>query len=102
MEMLLLALTMSLLGMAVSAVLFAAATRDERAEEAEAAAKDLAVAPSEFFAENPPLESPPVSVEVLLMQIERHVKAEKHAAESFSSSPTLEALRVETSSPLVR
>jgi len=101
MEMLLIGVTMSLLGLAVSAVLFSAATRDERQGEAEAATS-LAVATSEFFAENPPLDSPPVSVEVLLMQIERHVRAEKDAAESFTSSPTLEALRVPTSSPLVR
>jgi hypothetical protein len=99
MEMLLMALTMSLLGLAVSAVLFSAATRHER--EAESTAADLAVAPSGFFAENPPLESPPVSVEVLLLQIERHVRAEKDAAESFRTEPTLEALRVRSSSPLV-
>jgi len=100
MEMLLMALTMTLLGLAVSAVLFGAATRKER--EAEVAARELAVAPSEFFAENPPLANPPVSVEVLLMQIERHVRAEIDAAESFTSEPTLEALRVRSTSPLVQ
>ena len=100
MEMLLMALTMTLLGTAVAAVLFGAATRNERKAESEAAL-DLAAAPSEFFAANPPLESPPISVEVLLLQIERHVRAEQEAAESFSIAPTLEALRVRSSSPLV-
>jgi hypothetical protein len=101
MEMLLMALTMSLLGLAVSAVLFSAATRHEREAESRTAA-DLAVAPSGFFAENPPLDNPPVSVEVLLLQIERHVRAETDAAESFRTEPSLEALRVRSSSPLVR
>jgi hypothetical protein len=81
-------------------VLFAAAARNEGAEAN--AASDLVVAPSEFFAENEPLENPPVSVEVLLLQIERHVRAEKDAAESFTTSPTVEALRAQTSSPLMR
>jgi len=101
MEMLLMAFTMTLLGVAVSAVLFGAATRNEREAESSAAA-DLAVAPSDFFAHNPPLENPPVSVEVLLLQIERHVRAERDAAESFTSAPTLEALRVRSGSPLVQ
>jgi hypothetical protein len=99
MEMLLMALTMTLLGTAVCGVLFGAATRNERKAESEAAL-DLAPA-SAFFADNPPLDNPPISVEVLLLQIERHVRAEKDAAESFTTAPTLEALRVRSSSPLV-
>jgi hypothetical protein len=101
MEMLLMAFTMTLLGVAVSAVLFGAATRNEREAEAKAAA-DVALAPSEFFADNPRLDSPPVSVEVLLMQIEKHVRAEKDAAESFTSAPTVEALHVRSASPFAQ
>lgn len=101
MEMLLMALTMALLGMAVSAVLFAAATRSDRTAEA-GTVPDLAAAESEFFADNAPLENPPVSVEVLLMEIEKHVRLEREAAESFTKAPTIETLHASTASPLTR
>ena len=100
MEMLLMGLTMGLLGLAVSAVLFSAATRNEAGQEAEA--RELATEPSQFFADHDRLENPPVSVEVLLMDIERHVRLEQEAAESFTAAPTVEALHATTASPLAR
>jgi hypothetical protein len=99
MEMLLMALTMALLGMAVSAVLFSAATRSAEGLEGETAS-DLAAEPSQFFADHERLENPPVSVESLLAEIERHVRLEQEAAESFTADPTVEALHVRTASPL--
>jgi hypothetical protein len=47
------------------------------------------------------LASPPVSVEVLLLQIEGHVRMEQAAVESFLARPTVEALHTPTLSPLV-
>lgn len=43
----------------------------------------------------------PVPVQVLLLQIEQHVRLEQAAAESFHWCPTPESLHVHTSSPLV-
>ncbi len=106
MEMFLMGLVLSLLGVAVSAVLFGAATRDAR--EMEAAARVETRVPAElprFFVQRGaqvatarPVQIP---VEVLLLQIERHVRLEQAAAESFHLAPTVESLHVQTLSPLV-
>jgi len=40
-------------------------------------------------------------IEVLLAQIERHVRLEQAAAESFLYDPTVESLHGRTASPLV-
>ena len=104
--MFLMGLVLSLLGVAVSAVLFGAATRDAR--EMEAAGRVETRVPAElprFFvhrgaqvATARPVQIP---VEVLLLQIERHVRLEQAAAESFHLAPTVESLHVQTLSPLV-
>lgn len=100
MEMFLSVMTLSLVGVAVSAILFAAATRktvstpvlDERL-------KDI---PSRFFVSDQfPQSRPAVPMEVLLLQIERHVRLEQAVAESFHDWPTAETLRTTTTSPLV-
>lgn len=104
MEMLLMGVAMSLLGVAVCAGLFAAATSDVRAMEANAALEPVVeAAPSEFFAPSPvvAMARPIVSVDVLLLQIERHVRMEQAAAESFMAMPTAEMLHMRTASPLV-
>ena len=44
---------------------------------------------------------PKVPVEVFLAQIERHIRLEQAAAESFLSAPSLESLHGRTVSPLV-
>ena len=44
---------------------------------------------------------PNVPLEVLLLQIERHVRLEQAAAESFIHLPSPEALNLRTQSPLV-
>ena len=104
MEMLLMGAVMAMLGVAVSAMLFAAATNDlPRAVEAVPAVEPVVeTAPSEFFAPaSPKLVRPIVSVDVLLLQIERHVRLEQAAAESFLAMPTAEMLHMRTASPLV-
>jgi hypothetical protein len=53
--------------------------------------------------EPPPVAGvvPKVPIEVLLAQIERHIRLEQAAAESFSIAPSLESLHGRTVSPLV-
>jgi hypothetical protein len=105
MEMFLMAACMSLLGVAAAALAFAAATRGEH-EPADAGALPQALptpAPPRFFVPAsdvlPP--RPRVPIEALLLQIERHVRLEQAAAESFLDSPTSASLHTPTVSPLV-
>jgi hypothetical protein len=103
MEMFLMALCMSLLGVAVTAIAFGAATRDD-APEAEAlpARAAAAPAPTRFFVEEMPVAAQPrVPIEALLLQIERHIRLEQAAAESFLDCPTAQSLHSRTASPLV-
>jgi hypothetical protein len=109
MEMLLMVAAMSLLGVAVSSMMFVAATRGATVEQAAPEAQPfetLAVLPSQFFASDAapaaPASSPAgVPIEVLLMQIQRHVTLERAAAESFLDAPTAQSLHSRTTSPLV-
>jgi hypothetical protein len=107
MEMFLLAFALSLLGVGVSAALFAAATRGvDEAPEAQPSRAPALPAPR-FFAEATPAATPPrpraprVPIEALLLQIERHVQLEQAVGESFLMRPTREALNSRTASPLV-
>jgi len=98
------ALCMSMLGVAVTAIAFGAATRDEvREADAIPAVKPVAApAPTRFFVEEMPVASQPrVPIEALLLQIERHIRLEQAAAESFLDCPTAQSLHSRTSSPLV-
>ena len=56
-----------------------------------------------FFADEPAVPRVPVRLprEVLLNQIERHVRLEVAAAESFLDLPTPESLHAETASPIL-
>jgi hypothetical protein len=106
MEMLLMGLCISVLGLAVAAMAFGAATRTEETPLAAqpAVRPALAVAPARFFADKPamPLAARNrVPIEALLLQIENHVRLEQAAAESFVAYPTSALLRGKTSSPLV-
>jgi hypothetical protein len=114
MVMFLMAVCLSTFGLAVTALAFGAATRDER--DAPVAQPELtptlaipAVAPR-FFAAAPIVAraaaasataTPQVPIEVLLLQIERHVRLEQAAAESFLEFPTSASLHSQTTSPLV-
>lgn len=102
MEMLVMGIVLSLLGVVVSAGLFAAATRGVDARMTEALEPVHETSPSEFFAPaHTAFARPPVSVDVLLLRIERHVRMEQAAAESFMARPTAEMLHMRTASPLV-
>ena len=107
MEMFLMGLALSLIGVGVSTVLFAAATRDVREMEQAVARPEARlraetprffVHPGAAVAAAVPMQVP---IEVLLLQIERHVRLEQAAAESFHQYPTAESLHVQTLSPLV-
>jgi hypothetical protein len=109
MEMFLMAAIMSMLGVGVCAVLFAAATRGERVEAPEPAEQE-ALAPRRFFASAPghapaadqaPAERGQVPIEALLLRIEQHIRLEQAAAESFLHAPTGQSLHSRTTSPLV-
>lgn len=104
MEMFLMAAALSLLGVAVSAILFAAATTRERAEQREesraARGASPRPVPARFFTDAPVGERL-VPRQALLLAIERHVRLEQAAAESFLHAPTVESLHSRTTSPLV-
>jgi len=105
MEMFLMGLCLAVFGLAVSAIAFGAATRGNAPEEALRVEEALPVVPSRFFVDRLPIivepPAPRVPIEVLLAQIERHVRLEQAAAESFIDFPTAESLHCRTSSPLV-
>jgi hypothetical protein len=102
MEMFLMVLTLSLVGVLVSGVLFAAASRDAR--RVGAASLLSAAAPEERFfmmraAARPRARSMTTS-DVLALQLAHHVRLEQAAAEAFRQFPTAEALHMPTLSPL--
>jgi hypothetical protein len=100
MEMFMMALALSLLGVAVSAGLFAAATRQSAEREVDARVQRPVIVPPRFFTDET-AAMPRVPVEVLLHEIERHVRLEQAAAESFLQAPTVESLNSRTMSRLV-
>jgi hypothetical protein len=102
MTMFLMAVALSMFGLAVTAMAFGAATRGE-SKPAVPLQPQLDLAPARFFADNPKAfhRQPHVPLEVLLLQIEQHVRLEQAAAESFISLPSPEALNCRTQSPLV-
>lgn len=95
-------LIMSLLAVAVCAAAFGAATRGETQPEAQPARR-LVLEPPRFFASpaTKGAEAPGVPVEVLLSQIERHVRLEQAAAEAYLDVPTRDSLHSRTESPLL-
>jgi hypothetical protein len=107
MEMFLMGLCVSVFGLAVTAAAFGAATRSESSNAAvqpEVPVVKPAVA-TRFFANRiVPTPVPPpqqVPIELLLQQIENHVRLEQAAAESFVEFPTHALLHSKTTSPLV-
>jgi hypothetical protein len=92
---------MSLLAVALCAVAFAAATRGEARAEAQPERKLVLERPRFFAPEAKPAGAPPVPVEVLVSQIERHVRLEQAAAEAYLDLPTRDALHSRTASPFL-
>jgi hypothetical protein len=108
MEMFLMVLSLSVVGVLVCGVLFAVATREERKAQAAALAPFGVPDEERFFMLRPARRAArmpsqvPAEAEVLLLQIERHVRLEHAAAESFLQFPSVEALHMRTLSPLAR
>jgi len=99
-EMFLTVLAMSFLGVVVSAVLFAASTRNaDPAPRAEMPTLVISPAAQKFFVSDSAPQRVPI--EALLLQIERHVQLEQAAAESFLHAPSVESLHRRSMSPLV-
>src|SRR5215470_6045517 len=103
MEMFLVGLCLSVFGFAIAAVAFGAATREESSKPAiQPAVPAVKPAASRFFSERVvptiPLQVP---IEVLLQQIENHVRLEQAAAESFVRFPTHDVLHSKTTSTFV-
>jgi hypothetical protein len=109
MDMLLMGLCVAVFGMAVAAVAFGAATRSESPESTSTVRPRLplanAVPPTRFFSDTvaapPSIRTGQVPIEVLLLQIENHVRMEQAAAESFIAFPTQAQLHSKTNSPFV-
>ncbi|HEY3380180.1 MAG TPA: hypothetical protein VGK32_00345 [Vicinamibacterales bacterium] len=102
MMLFLMALSLAMFGLAMTAAAFGAATRTEPTPEVPARPR-MELAPERFFAESRAAfhRQPHVPVEVLLLQIEQHVRLEQAAAESFISLPSVDVLNCRTQSPLV-
>lgn len=104
MELILWVLAIAISGLALSAAIFAALTIDERRAHSGGLDEQLARrAPQGFFvaAASEPRAPRDVPVDLLLLQLEQHIRLEQAAAESFHLSPTPESLHVRTTSPLV-
>jgi hypothetical protein len=102
MLMLLAILSMSLLATLACVAAFGLAAREEEQPQVRLEPR-LAVDPPRFFAASPvrPAEASQVPIEALLIQIERHVRMEKAAAETFLEVPTPDALHSRSASPLL-
>lgn len=101
MEMFLTVAVISLVGVAVSAVLFKAAIPKAPSPSPLNDESLLALPPRFFVDDRVPQPGPSLPIEVLRLQIERHVRLETAAAEAFRDYPTAETLRTLTTSPLV-
>ncbi|HEY3440266.1 MAG TPA: hypothetical protein VGK29_05925 [Paludibaculum sp.] len=108
MEMFLMAICLSMLGFAVTAVAFGAATRSaETAPEEQPVQQPVVeIAPARFFADDATIPAMSmqarVPIEALLLQIDNHVRLEQAAAESFLAYPTAALLHGRTISTLVQ
>ena len=108
MEMLLMGLCMSMLAVAVAVIGLKAAagslSHGHPEQPAQTAVPVMKAAPERFFSERVIPTIPAhtqVPIEVLIQQIENHVRMEQAAAESFVQFPTDALLHTKTPSPLV-
>jgi hypothetical protein len=107
MDMLVMGLCFTLIGLAVAMLAFVAATRPETLRPAEQP-EQLAAKPAaaRFFSERiaiPATPAPPIHIpiEALLLEIENHVRLEQAAAESFVAFPSHAQLHSKTTSRFV-
>ncbi len=107
MEMLLMGLCVAVFGVGVAAAAFGATMRSESPNSTVQPKLPLvkAIAPTRFFSDGvpapPAMPTQQVPIEVLLLQIENHVRMEQAAAELFIASPTQAQLHSKTNSPFV-
>lgn len=105
MEMLLMGICVSIFGIGIACAAFGAAVRPEENVPETKPAPLKPAAPTRFFVAGVtmPPSRPQVSVpvEALLLQLERHVRLEQAAAESFLAEPTSALLHSKTSSPFL-
>ena len=105
MDMLVIGLCFTFFSLAVTALVFAAATRPQAsAPKAQPEMHVVKGAPARFFAERvtPTIPMPmPIPIEVLLQQLENHVRLEQAAAESFVAFPSHAQLHSKTASPFL-
>jgi len=107
MEMFLMGLCVSVFGLGVAAAAFGAATRSESSNSTVQPELPLVkpAVPTRFFSDRvapkPLLPPHQLPIEVLLQQIENHVRLEQAAAESFVEFPTHALLHSKTTSPFV-
>jgi hypothetical protein len=108
MEMLLMGICVAVFGMAIACAAFGAAVRPEKSPEELSEVKAEPVrtaAPARFFINEVSLPTPngrtSVPIEALLLELERHVRLEQAAAESFLAEPTSALLHSKTVSPFL-
>ena len=104
MYMLLMGLCITFFALAVTAAAFAAATRPTQSDEIQPQLPAVKSPPARFFAARPDSAVPvlpQVPIEVLIQQLETHVRLEQAAAESFVAFPTQALLHSKTTSPFV-
>jgi hypothetical protein len=89
MEMFLTVAALSLIGLVVSVVLFAAATERERERVGDTPAVMVTPAAARFFVDREAVDTRQVPLDALLLQIERHVRLEHAAAESPTRRPRI-------------
>lgn len=104
MYMLLMGLSFAFVGLAFTAVAFAAATRPNSSippAQPELPVTIAPPAPARFFVDRVAPLSPPIPqipIELMLQQIENHIRLEHAAAESFVALPTYDKLHSKTTS----
>lgn len=105
MYMLLMGLSVAFVGIALAALAFGAATRPNAMPptvQPEVPAKPrVAAAPARFFVDRVTPSGPPmpqIPIELLLQQIENHVRLEHAVAESFVARPSYDKLHSKTTS----
>ena len=105
MDMFAMGLCFTCIGLAITALAFVAATHAQAAPSTiQPELPAVKAAPAQFFGDLPRPSIPlpvQVPVELLLQQIEYHVRLEQAAAESFVAYPTDDLLHSKTTSPLV-
>ena len=105
MDMFVVGLCFTFFGLAVTGLVFAAATQTQAmAPKSQPELSAVKTAPQRFFAERvtPSMPAPVlIPIEVLLQQLENHVRLEQAAAESFVAFPSHAQLHSKTTSPFV-